>query len=618
MVSAVDIDGLNKLEQMEHLFNDVKYATLSLDKDIKQITEKFSEDILNIDSVAIKKRLQEEYSKFMKPTYEFLQLDGFSFSYQNLKEYIQKNQELFSKAFIALKRIGEIQEKLSMFGLERNWSYRSLQELVIVFQNIDTDVVPTKYWFDVTKYDFMQELINETQTKVDEFMTASRKLKHSWSEEVLSAENVAYLDYYMERKDAGLKLFDLTFHKAKKVLKDLFIDEYRSFQDSEIEELHANVYSIRRNEYWLSKNRNRIRNFWGENYDGENTDFSLLRTQYAVAYKLSSENTTDESRPLFIKNVLEENAFANMTQTMYELKGLLPQLPYDDFCSAFPAQREYVDELDLLYIAKTISCFITESHDLTKDYEEIISYTHLEQKDKDLTLEDLRIIVGSLEKIAQKKEWLKKYQLKIREVFRYEEINLNTDWNALKEKLFYTKLEEHFPRYEELQTLKQAINPEEMNYKMILEEILEVEAPIREDLLLKRVVSLLQLPRLTSKIKQGVLNALSEDLKETYEMKDGFAYKINQSDYELRIPMEDQPRREIETIAPVEVKNGIVTILRNKYEMTLDEISKQMAELLKYPRRTKKFSDTIGNYVKELQRECQIKRYSRGFRIEKC
>ena len=101
-------------------------------------------------------------------------------------------------------------------------------------------------------------------------------------------------------------------------------------------------------------------------------------------------------------------------------------------------------------------------------------------------------------------------------------------------------------------------------------------------------------------------------------MKDGFAYKINQSDYELRIPMEDQPRREIETIAPVEVKNGIVTILRNKYEMTLDEISKQMAELLKYPRRTKKFSDTIGNYVKELQRECQIKRYSRGFRIEKC
>ena len=49
MVSAVDIDGLNKLEQMEHLFNDVKYATLSLDKDIKQITEKFSEDILRQD-----------------------------------------------------------------------------------------------------------------------------------------------------------------------------------------------------------------------------------------------------------------------------------------------------------------------------------------------------------------------------------------------------------------------------------------------------------------------------------------------------------------------------------------------------------------------------------------
>ena len=243
MVSAVNIDGLEKMEQMEHLFNDVKYATVSLNKDIRQISEQFDSGIFKLNVASMKKRLQDEYSEFMKPTYEFLALEGFSFEQSDLSQYLHSNHKVLEDSTQSLDKIVAMARQLSRFGLVKEWTYQSLLELTRMFDYVRKDIIPTRYWFDLTKYDFMQELMNETQTKVEEFLTASKRLNQSWSREVLEAENVAALDYYMERKTAGLKLFDLNFHKCKKMLKDLFTDEYKTFQDTEIEELNESVYT---------------------------------------------------------------------------------------------------------------------------------------------------------------------------------------------------------------------------------------------------------------------------------------------------------------------------------------------------------------------------------------
>ena len=617
MVSAVNIDGLEKMEQMEHLFNDVKYATVSLNKDIRQISEQFDSEIFKLDVASMKKRLQEEYSEFMKPTYEFLALEGFSFEQSDLSQYLQSNQEVLEYSTKSLDKIVAMARQLLEFGLVKEWTYQSLLELAGLFDYVRQDIIPTRYWFDLSKYDFMQELMNETQTKVEEFLTASKRLNQSWSRKVLEAENVAALDYYMERKTAGLKLFDLNFHKCKKMLKDLFTDEYKTFQDTEIEELNESVYTIKRNEYWLSKNLSRIRQFWGDGYQETETDFALLRTQYAIIYKISAEYTQEDTRKQFATAMLTEKNYENLTQLITQLKEELQSIPYQELFAILPCKVEETEQIPVDVVDETVHRFYEMVNHLSKDLETLCSYRHLTYAKSDFQLEDMRKALYILERVAQKKDWLKKHQSKIKEVFRNVEVTLDTDWNALKEKLFRTDVKDNFPVYEVVdKTSYLESDGGQLQLFDVLSFVLSHESPIKEELLYKRIVQILELGRMTPKMKAEIRGLLETELINEYEVNEEFIYAKGDQKLALRIPKEDSEKRDISLIAPMELKSGIITLLDVNYEMTLDEISKEIAALLGYPRRTKKFNDIIEQAVRELSRNDKINRYSGGFRIQ--
>lgn len=617
MVSAVSIDGLEKMEQMEHLFNDVKYATVSLNKDIQQMNEQFDSGIFKLDVTSMKKRLQEEYSEFMKPTYEFLSLEGFSFEQSGLAQYLQNNQEIIEHSIQYLDKIVAIAGTLSGFGLMKDWSYQSLMELTLLFDYVQKDIVPTRFWFDLTKYDFMQELMNETQTKVEEFMTASKRLNQSWSREVLEAEKVAALDYYMERKTASLKLFDLNFHKSKKMLKDLFIDEYRTFQDTEIEELNQHVYCIKRNEYWLSKNLSRIQQFWGEGYQETDTDFALLRTQYAIMYRLSAEYTQEDTRKQLITAILEEESYENLTKLIAQLKEELQSMPYQELFAILPCEVEESEQIRIDIVANTVKRFYEMIKHLCEDLDTLCSFRHLGHVNHDFQIEDMRKTVYSLERVVQKQDWLKKHQNKIKEVFRNEEVTLDTDWNALREKLFRTDVKESFPVYEVVdKTSFLASEGGQLKLLEALRSVLECESPMKEEVLYKRIVQILDLVRMTPKMKAEIHELLETELSNEYYLEETFIYAKGNQKLALRIPKEGQEKREISLIAPLELKAGIITLLDVNYEMTMDEIGKEIASLLGYPRRTKKFNEIVEQAVRELQRIDKINRYSGGFRIQ--
>ena len=507
--------------------------------------------------------------------------------------------------------------QLYEYGIVNLWTYENVAKLTIVFEHLQQEVIPTKYWFDLSKYDFMQELINETQTKVEEFVTATKQLEKSWSREVLEAEGVSALDYYMERKESGLKLFDFYYHRSKKILKDFFIDSQKTFNDSEVDELHKNLYTIKRNEYWLSKNKSRIRQFWGSGYEETQTDFTLLRTQYEIAYKLSNEYTTDNTRSEFITSMLESERYENMIKLLTQVEEKLKRLPYEQLLHILPGDASVLNQIDLFTMETAISSFLTIVRNLENDYELLLKHAKGTVKAETFGLEELRKAIYTIERIAHKKAWLKKYHLKIKEVFRYEQINLDTDWNALKEKLFNTDLKEFFHSFHEINQKEElSFYQESMDWKGILHAFLDDMAPVHEDYLLKNMTTLLELSRMTPKMKQSIMEYIVNDLSKEYEIRDAFIYKKGEAQISMRIPKETKKKREVETIAPLELKAGIITLIKVNYEMTLDEIQKMMAYLLEYPRRTKKYNDIVEQMVRELQREEMICRYSGGFRVE--
>jgi len=616
MISAVTIDGLDKMEQKEHFFNDVKYATVSLDKDIRQINEQFEEDIYQLDVAALKKRLQEEYSELTKPTYGFLRLEGFSTSRNDLNEYLEKTNTIYNKSIEPMQQIAASAQQLAGYGLRDSWDYQKLTQLCTLFDSIRDDVIPTRYWFDVNKYDFIQELMNETQTKVEEYLTASKKVNQTWSQDVLKDDSVAALDYYIERKNASLKIFDLNFHKSKKILKELFVDEYRTFQDSEIEELHKNVYTIKRNEFWLTKNQTRIQQFLGAVYQGTDTDFQLLRTQYAIFQKLGTEFTREDSKKQFATAMIEEQSYVNLTQLIIQLKEVLNNVPFDELLAVLPCDTYEAAQTDVGLITAVVGQFHTVLVELQEDYDR---FDHCRLEDcgqKEFTLDDMRKVIYCLERIAQKQDWLKKYQLKVKELFRNEAPSMDTDWTQLKEKLFHTDLKDNFPVYKmvdkDIIILK---NGGQLTLADALREVLLAECPMAEEILYRRIVSVMDLVRMTPKMKQELISLMEDEFAQDYFIEDGYVYAVNNSDLLLRIPEEGEEKRDISLVPPRELKAGIITLIDVEYELTLDAIGKGIAGLLGYPRRTKKFNDYVESAVRELSREDKIKRYSGGFRI---
>lgn len=616
MISAVTIDGLDKMEQREHFFNDVKYATVSLNKDIKQINEQFEDDIYQLNVTAVKKRLQEEYSELTKPTYGFLRLEGFSMSRNELNDYLESTNDIYNRSIEPLQTIASLTKMLSAYGLNETWNYQKLVELCVLFDTIRDDVIPTRYWFDVNKYDFMQELMNETQTKMEEYMTASKRVYQTWSEDVMKEESIAALDYYMERKDSGMKLFDINFHKAKKLLKELFADEYRTFQDSEIQELHKNVYVIRRNEFWLSKNKNRIRQFLGDTYKETETDFSLLRTQYAVFQKLGAEFTREDSKKQFAQAMIEEESYEKLTQMIIQLRAALALLPFEELLQILPCNVEEAGQVDVALIAALTSHFHGVLVQLQEDYELFDHYRVQNDTDENFTLDDMRKVIYCLERVSQKQEWLKKHQSKVKELFRNEAPSLDTDWSQLKEKLFHTDLKEYFPVYRMVdQDAVAKENGGQLTLDVALRAVLAVECPIKEEILYRRIVSIMDLVRMTPKMKQEILELLKGELSEDYILEEEYIYAVKEESLMLRIPGQEEEKRDISFISPRELKSGILKLIDVEYELTLDAIGKGISGLLGYPRRTKKFNDCIETAVRELSREKKIKRYSGGFRI---
>lgn len=613
IVSAVTINDLDKEEQKEHFFNDVKYATISLNKDIQQILEKYEKGILEIPIAPLKARLLGEYNEFGKPTYGFLRLENISWDAKSVYQLAAVLKGINVNWLQCLEQVSLISERLPEFGLEKHWNYHRLLEFITLVEAISPDVTPTRYWLIKNKYDFIQELMNESQNKIKEYQTAMQEILQSWSELVLEVESVDFLDYYIERKKSGLKLFDVNFHKAKKRLKELYQAETRTLSDSEIEKLHDNSYICKRNEYWITRNHSRIKQFLGDAYQGVETDFIFLRSQYAIFYKIGTKYGCQDNIQTLIKTFVEPELYQSLVTCVSDLKQQLSQLEFEQLLTCFPCEPQEVIAEEFSYIYQVLKDYNQILHDLMQDYNVLLSFSH----DKDassLHMEDLRKTYYCLEKIEKKQEWMKQNQYKIKELLRNEKPTTETDWNELKNKLFHTELITYFKKYE-IAKRDSVIDLEDKNLSTVVRYILQKECPMKEELLYKRVVDFLNLTRMTPKVKEAIIRLLANELSEEFYKEEEFLYVNSMEPLSLRIPANADEKREITMIAKKELKAGICSVIEYSYELTMDGIGKEIAGILGYPRRSKKFNDMIEQAVLELQREKKIRRFSGGFQI---
>ena len=135
-----------------------------------------------------------------------------------------------------------------------------------------------------------------------------------------------------------------------------------------------------------------------------------------------------------------------------------------------------------------------------------------------------------------------------------------------------------FPKYQESAALK--ILQNSSSFMSAIREILETEAPLSEEYLLKRIVSYFHRTKVTKIVIDDFDNQMSQCKNWGIVRQNGFLYLQNQSP-KFRVPGD---RRELKYISIEELADGLRTLIEQNVTATRDGLYKTITNLLGFNR----------------------------------
>ena len=137
-----------------------------------------------------------------------------------------------------------------------------------------------------------------------------------------------------------------------------------------------------------------------------------------------------------------------------------------------------------------------------------------------------------------------------------------------------------FPKYQELDAMK-ILSDKRYSLQSAVQQILKTEAPLSEELLLKRIVSLFNREKVTKTVIEDYNRRMRNCEKMGIVRKNGFLYLKEMNDPKFRVPGD---RREIKYISIEELADGIRIIIEQNVTVTREGLYKTMTNLLGFNR----------------------------------
>lgn len=139
-----------------------------------------------------------------------------------------------------------------------------------------------------------------------------------------------------------------------------------------------------------------------------------------------------------------------------------------------------------------------------------------------------------------------------------------------------------FEEYRPVNAMK-ILNHPWTNFQKGILKILEVEAPLSEEYLLKRITGYFGREKVTKVVISSYNSKMYRCINNGIKRKNGFLYLEGKSDYKLRIPGE---RRDIKYISREELADGLYTLIGQNVTTTKDGLYKTMTNILGFNRTT--------------------------------
>lgn len=125
-------------------------------------------------------------------------------------------------------------------------------------------------------------------------------------------------------------------------------------------------------------------------------------------------------------------------------------------------------------------------------------------------------------------------------------------------------------------------------FQYFVKKVLEVEAPLSEEWLLKRISWMFGREKVTKVVKDDYEIRMYNCEKNGIVRRNGFLYLKDMTDYQLRVPGEADEKRDISYISREELGSGMLEIVKQNVSIEKDGLYKYLAKLLGINRMTEK------------------------------
>ena len=136
-----------------------------------------------------------------------------------------------------------------------------------------------------------------------------------------------------------------------------------------------------------------------------------------------------------------------------------------------------------------------------------------------------------------------------------------------------------FPEYKEANV--ELLRITHRNNLEFIKSILETEAPMSEEYLLKRICYIYGREKVTSAVRQQFTSDLRDCFNKGIIRRNGFLYLSSQNSYQLRVPGDV---RDVKYIAPEELAEGMVLLIKQNVTAEKEGLYKTLASLLGFSR----------------------------------
>lgn len=199
---------------------------------------------------------------------------------------------------------------------------------------------------------------------------------------------------------------------------------------------------------------------------------------------------------------------------------------------------------------------------------------------------------------AVKKAMIEKNQIKIS----------NSDREDKKEtEMFFEypvqEIHKSFPKYTQVDVYS---IQQTSNFQDFIKKVMEVEAPISEEWLLKRIVWKFGREKVTNVVKNDYEIYMNNCKNNGIIRRDGFLYLAGVNDYQLRVPNDGNEKRDINYISSEELGSGMIEIIKQNVSIEKVSLYRYLAKLLGFNRVTDKIECKMDDALKMLGNSIEI------------